>query len=124
MARKRPPQATYTEKTLSQQVLSWRQDIGLTQGELERRAGLAHNAISRIEQGDVSPKLETIEKIAAAMSISVEQLQFKQPSNRLQEDAPAYGKRSIDQEIENLPEAMRGRTKALISKLIKLLKEG
>ena len=124
MARKSPPQAAYTENTLSHQVLSWRRDIGLTQGELEHRAGLAHNAISRIEQGEVPPKLETIEKIAAAMSISVEQLQFKQPSNRLQEDAPAYGTRSIDQEIENLPEAMRGRTKALISELIKLLKEG
>jgi transcriptional regulator with XRE-family HTH domain len=123
MARKNQTQSGYRERTLSQQVLIWRRHVGLTQGELERQAGLAHNAISRIENGEVSPKLETIEKVAAAMSISVEQLQFKQPSIRIQEDDPGYGRRSIDQEIENLPEAMRERTKALISELIKLLKE-
>jgi len=50
-----------------------------SQAEVERRAGLAHNAVSRIENGDVVPRLGTLERIADALEISVEQLQFRSP---------------------------------------------
>jgi transcriptional regulator with XRE-family HTH domain len=67
------------ESTIGTQVRAWRAHLNLTQGELESRAGLAHNAVSRIEKEEVSPKLETVEKLAAAMAISIEQLQFGTP---------------------------------------------
>lgn len=66
---------------ISQQVRAWRLDRGLTQAELQMRSGLAHNAISRIETGEVQPRLETIERLAQSLDISVEQLQFRQPSS-------------------------------------------
>lgn len=68
-----------SEITLGSQVRVWRIHLNLTQGELESAAGLAHNAVSRIETEDVSPRLETVEKLAAAMEISIEQLQFGNP---------------------------------------------
>lgn len=52
---------------------------GLSQSEIERRAGLAHNAISRIETGEVAPRLATLESVADALGISIEQLQFRLP---------------------------------------------
>src|SRR5690606_39170219 len=98
-----------TDKSLSKQVLEWRRSLGWTQGDLERKAGLAHNAISRIEQEEVSPRLETVEKIAAAMSISVEQLQYKAPVQAVEEAAADYGSGSIDAEISRLPEPLQHR---------------
>lgn len=68
--------------SIAEQVKSWRVHQGLRQGELEERAGLSHNAISRIETGKVCPKLETIESLAVAMELSVEHLQFKRPSSQ------------------------------------------
>jgi len=123
MARKSKSDLLYTETRLPQQVLGWRRNIGWTQGELERRAGLAHNAISRIEQGEVSPKLETVEKIAVALSISVEQLQFRRPVERLNENTPVYDDRSIDAEISILPKHAQSKAKRLILELLGLLKE-
>lgn len=123
MARMRNSNVSYAETTLSEQVLGWRRNVGWTQGELERRSGLAHNAISRIEQGEVSPKLETVEKIAAALSISVEQLQFRRPLDRLKEDAPVYGERSIEEEIATLPKHVQSKAKGLILELLDLMKK-
>jgi transcriptional regulator with XRE-family HTH domain len=68
---------------IAEQVRTWRVHSGLNQGELEERAGLAHNAVSRIETEKVCPRLETIEAIANAIEISVEQLQFKRPKNHI-----------------------------------------
>ena len=123
MARRSNSNVSYTETKLSQQVLGWRRSIGWTQGELERRAGLAHNAISRIEQGEVSPKLETVEKIAAALSITVEQLQFRSPETRIQEDAPDYGDSSIETAIAKLPKHVQTKARGLILELLGLMKE-
>lgn len=64
---------------LSLQVRIWRKFRKLKQRELEAMAYLGNNSISRIENGLVSPKLETIEKIAHALSLSVEELQFRVP---------------------------------------------
>ena len=68
--------------SISEQVKAWRVHFALNQGELEERAGLSHNAVSRIETEKVRPRLETIESIANALGISVEQLQFKRPSSQ------------------------------------------
>lgn len=66
--------------SLSEQVRLWRNAMNLSQGEIESRAGLAHNALSRIENEQVtSPRLDTLQKIADAMGIHVEQLMNARP---------------------------------------------
>ena len=79
MARKNPVRSTDWEADLGARVRRWRAHVGLKQSELEERAGLAHNAVSRVEKGEVSPRLETLERLAAALGISVEELQFRDP---------------------------------------------
>ena len=74
------------EITLGSRVRVWRIHFNLTQGELETRAGLAHTALSRIEKEEVSPRLETVEKLASAMRISIEQLQFGTPQQVVMEE--------------------------------------
>lgn len=64
---------------LGDQVSGWRRARGLTQAELESRAGLSHNALSRIETGQVSPRLSNLEKIAGALDLTTEELQFRKP---------------------------------------------
>lgn len=70
----------HTRGDLPDQVRQWRTYRGLTQTELEQRARLSHNAISRIETGAVSPRLETVERIAGALELDVEELQFRAPA--------------------------------------------
>lgn len=67
------------DRDIGTQVRLWRSHLQLKQSELEERAGLAHNAVSRIETGAVSPRFETVEGLARAMGISVEELQFRVP---------------------------------------------
>ena len=65
---------------LGDRLRAWRTFRGLTQYDVESRAGLAHNALSRIEKGLVSPKLETLEKIASAMDLTIEELHLGMPA--------------------------------------------
>jgi transcriptional regulator with XRE-family HTH domain len=44
-----------------------RQDAGLTQGELGKRAGVTQQQIAKLEDPDENPSLETLEKIARAL---------------------------------------------------------
>jgi transcriptional regulator with XRE-family HTH domain len=67
------------ERDVGQQIRLWRRHLKLTQGELEVRASLSHNAVSRIEKGMVSPRIETVERLARAMDLSVEELEFRSP---------------------------------------------
>ena len=43
-----------------------RRGAGLTQRELARRAGVAQPAISRIERGHLSPRVETLDRLLRA----------------------------------------------------------
>lgn len=43
-----------------------RNELGLTQGELAKRAGVSQPLIARIESGDVDPRLSTVRKILEA----------------------------------------------------------
>lgn len=107
---------------LGDQIRKWRLRRGLRQSDLERKTGLAHNALSRIETGDVSPRLETVERIAEALSISPEELQFKQPSRETVEIDDATLKQFISR-LQNLPDGRKQLVINLLSPLLDLVEE-
>ena len=45
-----------------------------SQGEIEKRTGLARSYISRVENGHTVPALETLEKFARALEVPMYQL--------------------------------------------------
>lgn len=52
---------------LGVQVRTLREGAGMSQAELARRMGTSQPAVARLEAGGGSPKLETLEKAAAAL---------------------------------------------------------
>ena len=97
---------------LGDQIRQWRLACRVTQSELEQKAGLSHNAVSRIECGSVSPRIDTIERIARALEVSVEQLQFQPPASKIAESQPRYDveERAADlmSALKQIPEPKRG----------------
>jgi transcriptional regulator with XRE-family HTH domain len=49
-----------------------RRKLGLTQAELAHRAGITQAALSQIESGHVSPRLDTLRRLAAALGHRLE----------------------------------------------------
>ena len=47
---------------------------GLSQAELAKRAGVPQSAISEIETGKRKPRIDTIQKLAMALGVSVSEL--------------------------------------------------
>lgn len=54
----------------------------LSQGDVERRTGLLRCYISRVENGHTVPSLETLEKIARALDVSMGQLFYASEKTR------------------------------------------
>lgn len=96
---------------LGEQIRQWRLARKITQADLEQRAGLSHNAVSRIECGNVSPRIDTLERVAHALDVSIEQLQFQQPDLVISESQPLYGNDAHIAELinalEKLPETKK-----------------
>lgn len=55
-------------------VKAWRKHLGLSQKELSQRAGITQPALSQMEKDDNKLRSGTIEKLAEAMGLSIEQL--------------------------------------------------
>jgi transcriptional regulator with XRE-family HTH domain len=51
-----------------------RLDKGLSQEELAARAGMRQSVISRIENGESEPRIETVNKIAKALNRKVKNI--------------------------------------------------
>ena len=56
-------------------VKAWRTYLGLTQREIAKRAGISQAALSQMEKSTNTLRTPTLEKLAEAMGIGVEQLQ-------------------------------------------------
>lgn len=56
---------------LGERVRSLREAKGLSQSELARRIGSTQPAVARLEAGGVAPRLETLERIAAALGMEL-----------------------------------------------------
>jgi len=52
-------------------IRTYRNERGLSQGDIERRTGLLRCYLSRVENGHTVPSLETLAKIAEAMEINL-----------------------------------------------------
>jgi DNA-binding XRE family transcriptional regulator len=53
--------------SLAQKIIRDRRRLGLTQAHLARQAGIRPESLNRIEQGKVSPSIQTLEKIDRAL---------------------------------------------------------
>ena len=56
---------------LRKKILLLRLDEGLSQEDLAARAGMRQSVISRIENGESEPRIETVNKIAKALNRKV-----------------------------------------------------
>jgi len=56
---------------LRKKILLLRLDEGLSQEELAARAGMRQSVISRIENGESEPRIETVNRIAKALNRKV-----------------------------------------------------
>ena len=54
---------------------AWRLYLGLTQKEVAQRAGISQAALSQMEKNSNELRTATLEKLAEALSLSVDQLQ-------------------------------------------------
>jgi len=55
-------------------LAAWREYLGLSQSDVAAKAGMKQPALSRIEKGTSKPQPATIQRLADAMGVNVEQL--------------------------------------------------
>jgi transcriptional regulator with XRE-family HTH domain len=56
-------------------VKAWRTHLGLTQKQVAKKAGISQSALSQMEKTENNPHSATLEKLAKAMNLSVDQLE-------------------------------------------------
>lgn len=104
------------EPRIGDRVRAWRLHGGMTQAQVESLAGCSHNTISRIESGEVRwPRLETLTRIADALSISLEQLQFGMPRLQSRDGSACDAIDRLVEALRALPDDRRdGMAQALL----------
>lgn len=61
--------------TVAKNIKKYRKEKGLSQDKLSRLADVAHATIIKIESGGIqSPTIDTVQKIAKALEVGVEDL--------------------------------------------------
>nr|WP_269764190.1 helix-turn-helix transcriptional regulator [Desulfobacula toluolica] len=55
-------------------IKAWRVHLGMTQKQVAGKAGITQAALSQMERTEQENKTSTLEKLALAMGLSVEQL--------------------------------------------------
>src|SRR6202050_3196138 len=77
-----------------------REAKSLSQGEIEARTGLLRCYISRVENGHTGPSIETLEKMARALEVSMYQIFYdgrhKPPAMKPLKVAPGWGSTGSD----------------------------
>lgn len=59
------------EFTIIQAMIDARKNKGITQKELSERTGIAQGDISKMENGNANPSIRTLQRLAAAMDMSL-----------------------------------------------------
>ncbi len=55
-------------------IAAWREYLGLSQSAVAAAAGMKQPSLARIEKGEGKPRRSTLERLATAMNLTVEQL--------------------------------------------------
>ena len=62
-------------KTISENIKKMRAKLGLTQDDLAKKADIKYTTLMKVESGAVNkPSVQTMAKIAKALSVSIEDL--------------------------------------------------
>jgi len=62
-------------KTISENIKKMRAKLGLTQDDLAKKADIKYTTLMKVESGVVNkPSVQTMAKIAKALSVSIEDL--------------------------------------------------
>ena len=64
-------EALQPEHAVVQAIIDARKNAGLTQKELSERTGIAQGDISRLENGNANPSIRTLQRLAAAMGMTL-----------------------------------------------------
>ncbi len=114
-------------KPFGTSVRTWRRRLGISQEELGGRAGLHRTYICDIERGARNVSLESIEKLACALEISVVKLFSYEPSSGAPVDRSSSYEDMVDilfveddpDDIEITTEALKG-----ISNRVQVARDG
>jgi transcriptional regulator with XRE-family HTH domain len=68
-----PPPVNTIASSIGSTIRAYRQQKGMSQGDIEKRTGLLRCYLSRVENGHTVPSLETLQKIAYAMDLQLAQ---------------------------------------------------
>jgi transcriptional regulator with XRE-family HTH domain len=69
-----PPGARILERALGKQIRKVRRDLDLSIADLAGAAGISTGMMSKIENGQISPSLATLQSLSAALSVSLSSL--------------------------------------------------
>ena len=72
---------------IADRLRALREEKKLSQGDIEKRTGLLRRYISRVENGHTVPAIETLEKMARALQVSMYQFFYdgeKRPTSQSQ----------------------------------------
>lgn len=84
------------EPNVGSRIRERREQLGLSLREIAARSGLSLNAISRIERGDNSPTVASLQLIAGALGVSITEFFVTQPEQTVVYVTPADRSRSAD----------------------------
>jgi len=102
---------------LGDEIKRIREERGISQRTLARKAGVSNTTLAYIEAGETNPRPDTLEKIATALNISYEELLIKagylspdnkenkvpEPSDSLQVEATKHPLARLIAKFEALP---------------------
>lgn len=60
--------------SLGKRIFVLRKENGMTQEEMAEKLDTLHNQVSRLENGQVNPKITTLLKVAEVLGVSIEEL--------------------------------------------------
>ena len=64
-------EALQPEHAVVQAIIDARKNAGLNQKELSERTGIAQGDISKLENGNANPSIRTLQRLAAAMGMTL-----------------------------------------------------
>ena len=64
-------EALQPEHAVVQAIIDARKNAGLTQKELSERTGIAQGDISKLENGNANPSIRTLQRLAAALGMTL-----------------------------------------------------